>query len=73
MAPPNPEGTVIEDGGEMEAAGRKWNTQKTTSNMNGNNNVYWMSTDLPGLIIRMEMKNENMDMTMTLEEFSDGE
>ncbi len=71
--PPQPEGSGVEDGGILEAAGRKWATQKTTTKSGGNENVIWMATEMPGLIIKAEFGGKGYSTTMTLEEFSDGE
>lgn len=65
----------IEDGGEVEAAGRKWATQKMIVEANGLTTTAWTAKDLPGLAIKSVTDGETSGMKMhsetTLEEFTE--
>lgn len=65
----------IEDGGEIEAAGRKWTTDKITTEANGMTTTVWTSKEMPGLAIKMVMDGKAGDVAMhtemTLDEFVD--
>jgi hypothetical protein len=66
------EGPKVEDGGEVEAAGKKWATTKTTTDKDGTKTVVWMAKDMPGLVIRMEMEMAAGKSSSELTEFIDG-
>lgn len=72
---PKVEAPKQEDGGEVEAAGKKWKTWKTVSEANGMKTTTWSSQEYPGLMIKSESEGEaggmKMKTTMMLEEFKD--
>ncbi len=64
-----------EDGGEVEAAGKKWKTWKTVSEAAGVKTTTWSSQDFPGLTIKSEGEGEMAGMKVKnssiLEEFKE--
>ena len=57
---------------EIEAAGRKWKAEKWTGKFTGTEETaLWMSTEIPGLIIKAETKS--MGSVVVLREFKDPE
>jgi hypothetical protein len=53
---------------EIEAAGKKWKAQKWVQD--DGKRTYWMSTEIPGLVVKAEMSN---GQTLMLVEFKEGE
>lgn len=57
---------------EIEAAGRKWRAEKWTGKFSGTEeSALWMSTEIPGLIIKAETKS--IGSVIMLREFKDPE
>jgi len=65
----------IEDGGEIEAAGKTWKTDKITTEANGMTTTTWVAKEIPGLAVKMVMDGKAGDMAMhtemMLDEFVD--